>query len=72
MIGILISTQCVNYQRCGGNVTLLSGRSTTGDTRRGQQGWATVELVGCTCACSYSDEDVIWFGNEVAAGRAHP
>lgn len=64
MIDSIISTQCVNYRQCGGNVTLLPGPST---------GQATLtEIVGQTCACAYSDDDLAWFSAEVTHGRARP
>ena len=64
MIDTIISTQCVNYRRCGGNVTLLPGTGSGLETR--------AEIIGHTCACSYSDDDVTWFDGEVVRGRARP
>ena len=63
MIDTIISTQCVNFRQCGGNVMLLP--SSSGLNTR-------AEIIGQTCACSYSDDDLAWFDREVLLERTHP
>jgi hypothetical protein len=68
----VISTQCVNYRTCGGNVALITQPRTLGLPGIGIAQDVEVQAFRQTCPCCYSQDDLSLFGREIALGKVHP
>jgi hypothetical protein len=68
----LISTQCVNYRVCGGNVALLVEYDGMDHGRNLCEHRLRIQVFRQTCPCRYSDDDLSRFRGEIVQGEAHP